>query len=350
MKALRIRGASALLAATILLSAEPAAAQPTVPLVSFFSPSRGDFFTTSHPLWTCKIHGCGGESGDYRIVGMQGHVFNPSLPQPAGAIPLWEWFSDVRGDNFLTANPAWDPASGTFRSEGGANYHFVRLAGYINPVGPSFDLRLTNFWSSAVADNAALTTAREIHHGAGEPILVRVPPGYGSYRVEGFLLPPPSEALARCIRRDRVSFRDRGAWQARGNYIDRWAKPAGFLNGDAIQITAPADVYRIDYWGHQMPVRGYHWGLATGSPFPAPGVPRHALLGRVTTGRVYVVGQGWFEANHWFQALGSTFADPGPCMLYDAAAVTPGDLQLGFNDDNLSDNGGWANVTVQQWF
>ena len=36
-------------------------------------------------------------------------------------------------------------------------------------------------------------------------------------------------------------------------------------------------------------------------------------------------------------------------MLYNAVGVAPGDLQVGFNDNNVGDNGGWANVRVRQW-
>jgi hypothetical protein len=112
---------------------------------------------------------------------------------------------------------------------------------------------------------------------------------------------------------------------------------------------APADWYRYDYWGNTYPVRGYSWSLAP-AEYPAPGEAALALLVRVTTGRMFVAGRGWYEANTWVRGLGEHVDEAGPCILYDATGVAAGDLQVGFNDPNISDNGGWANMTVRQWW
>jgi hypothetical protein len=343
--------ALAIAACIDLLAATPARAQATVPLVTFYSPRAGDFFTTSQPAWTCALHRCPNEMGDYRVHGMQGHVFNPDRPRPAGTLALWHWFSEEREDNFLTTDPAWNPADGTTRVSG-ATYTFVRLAGYINPSGTNPYLKLNSFWNPATGDNAALATSRLVASGSGGPIPVRVPAGYGHYRVEGSLLPPPgSGPLTACKTGARRIGGDVTPWHARGNYIDPWLAPSDFVHGDAIRITAPADRYRIDGWGHERLVRGEGpWSLATEPAFPAAGISRFALLGLVTSGRVFVDGQGWYEANQWFRALGENFDWPGNCILYDAAGLTPGDLKLGFNDGVLSDNGGWANITIDQWW
>lgn len=344
---------AALLAAGIsLFAVEPAQAQATVPLVSFYSPSFGDYFTTSDPAWTCRIsNSCptGWINPNYDVHAMQGHVFNPALPQPPGTLPLWHWYSEVRIDNFVTTNPLWNPADDTFRSEGGANYYYVGLVGYINPVGRTPLLNLNSFWNGAVGDNAALATAKLVSSG-GSSIPVRVPSGYGLFRVEGSLLPPPSATLDRCRRGELEVGRDAVPWPAHGNLISRWPSPSDFLHGDVIRITAPNDMYRIDFWGTQKPVRGETTGGFATVPFPAPGTPRYGMLGRVTTGRIFVADQGWFEANQWFRALGQSPSVQGQCSLYDAAGVTAGDLELSFNDSNVSDNGGWANVTVRQWW
>jgi hypothetical protein len=335
-----------------LVAVDSAHAQSTVPLVSFYSPTFSDYFTTSDPAWTCRINNSctsGWVNPYYDVHAMQGHVYNPELPQPPGTLPLWHWYSGVRVDNFVTTNPLWDPADGTFRSEGGANYEYVRLVGYIEPAGRYPHLNLTTFWNGALGDNATLATAKLVYGGGGSYIPVRVPSGYGRVRIEGSLLPPTYYRLDTC-REGYGSYPEPPTWQARGNYIDRWPQPWDFQHNDVIRITAPNDLYRIDHWGTQKPVRGDFGvsGLAR-VPFPAPGLPRYALLARVTTGRIYVADQGWFESNQWFRALGESSTAEGQCSMYDAYNTVPGELEVGFNDSNLSDNAGWANVTVRQW-
>ena len=334
-------------------AAQPAhAAGPErVPLVSFHSPSRGDFITTSGTSWTCHyFNRCPGRlTLDYRVVGLQGHVYNPNNPQPAGTKALYHWSSANRGDNFLTTDPGWAGSIGDRRWHGGADYVLFRVEGYVKSTtatSGSSGHGLYSYWNSAVADNAALATWRTTNR----PYRPSPPANYAQYRYEGELLPPPPEessSLRRCPSH-RPDHTDPTSWQARGNYIDTWPEPRGFVDGDTIQLTAPRNVYRIHHWGYEHDVRGNPGALAPDG-WPAPGVAQYALLGRVTSGRTYVQNRGWFEANTWFQALGRDSAKPGPCMLYNATGVAPGDLQVGFNDNNLGDNGGWANVRVQQW-
>lgn len=326
-------------------AANPARAQATVPLVAFYSPSAGDFFTTSQPAWTCRLHGCSGEFGDYQLYGMQGHVYNPDLPQPAGTLPLWHWFSEAREDNLLTTHPDWNPADGHTRESGEA-YQFVRLAGYIKPVG-SAGLPLTNFWKAENGDNAALTTARFISR-FGERVPHRVPPGYGESVVEGVLPLPSSMQLGDCHWSAPPTGGDDAPWLTPANAISRWTAPDGLLHGDVIRITGPEGTYRI-HPATSKPVRGDRT-LANGGNFLAPGIQHYALLARVTTGRVFVRGQGWFEANQWFRALGESGSEPGGCVLYDALGAAPGALELAFNDDSLYDNSGGATIRIRQWW
>lgn len=75
------------------------------------------------------------------------------------------WWSASRADNFLTTNPAWNPAFGHFRWEGGANYFFVRVDGFVNPTPAGGGLDLFSYWNWGFADNAALTPAKLVHTG-----------------------------------------------------------------------------------------------------------------------------------------------------------------------------------------
>jgi hypothetical protein len=329
---------SAMLGGLVLFGARSALAAK-VPLVSYFNPVNGDHFTTSHPLWVCDYQNtCSFNTGDYAAVGMQGHVWSPADPQPAGTVPLFNWFNESRQDNFLTTDPAWAGNVGDLKSSGVDQYRLIRIEGFIPTTGPS-SLALKSYWNPTVADNAAIATWRYAPRA-----------GWTQYRTEGFLLPPDSADLARCTSNATPNFTDPSAWQARGNYVDTWLQPSGFINGDAIRLTAPADWYRIDYWGNTRPVRGYSWNHS-GTDYPLPGEPQYALMARVTRGRAFVNGRGWYEANQWFKALGDQEDWSGMCVLFDGTGETPGAarLQTMFNDPNIGDNGGWANVRVQQW-
>jgi hypothetical protein len=317
-----------------------AAGPAQVPLVTFYSHIRGDYFTTSQFGWTCQYFRTCVEPPelDYVAIGLQGHVYNPDNPPPAGTVPLYHWWSANRGDNFLTTNPAWAGNVGDRRWEDGADYVLFRIEGHVRSTSDPQLFPLHSYWNPAVADNAAVASWRS-----------GVPAGYGYYRTEGYLLPPESESLARCQANVTPYHTDNPSWQARGAYIDTWPAPADFFHGDAIRLTAPADWYQVDFWGTMKPVRG-DFGSSGPAGFPAPGESMYALLGRVTSGRIFVSGRGWYEANRWFKALGDAHDWAGPCMFYDSTGVPPGEFQVGFNDSNISDNGGWANVTVQQWW
>jgi hypothetical protein len=81
---------------------------------------------------------------------------------------------------------------------------------------------------------------------------------------------------------------------------------------------------------------------------PAPGEPKYSLLGRVTKGAMYVANRGWYEASAWFPAVGTSDTRlPSPC-LFCSGPFGPA-LQVAINDDNLGDNGGFADVTIHHW-
>ncbi|WP_437586274.1 hypothetical protein [Sorangium sp. So ce1000] len=324
-------GASALLGALVTSSATPArAAEPElVPLVTFYSAARGDYFTTTQPEWTCKaLGGCPQDPG-YVVIGIQGHVYNPALPQPAGTRPLYHWWSPSRADNFLTSDPAWAGSVGdvTLDHDG---YRLFRIEGYISTSAVVGSVPLQSFWNPSKADNAAVNGLR-----------VRMPSGWSYYRTEGYLLGPKSAAGSKCEARLNANHVDT-PWTALGNYVNTWSAPEDFMGGDALQISASGQT-RIDFWGAHKSVSGD--AEIAGADFPLPGVNKFMLIGKVTSGRVWVPGLGWHEAQQLFPVGAGT-----KCLEYNTQGTSAGDLQLQINDGNLGDNAGGPTVTVSQWW
>lgn len=326
--------AVAALSGAAVFAPEPSPAQAAgpalVPLVTFYSAARGDYFSTTQPEWTCKALGsCAADPG-YVVIGIQGHVYSPDAPQPAGTRPLYHWWSPSREDNFITTDPNWAGSVGdvTLDHDG---YRLFRIEGYIPTSAVTGSVPLRSFWNSTTRDNAAVNALR-----------VSMPAGWGAYRTEGYLLGPDSKAGDKCESRLAASHTDSPPWTAHGNFINDWAAPNGFVNGDALQIGATGQT-RIDYWGAHKSVSGDN-DTADGS-FPLPGFNKFMLIGRVTAGRMWVPGQGYFEKNRWFPVGAST-----KCLEYNAQGTAPGELQLSINDSNLGDNAGGPNVTVSQWW
>jgi hypothetical protein len=50
-----------------------------IPLVTFYSAARGDYFTTSDPAWTCGAFGTCSVGSGYRFIGIAGYVHRPVL-------------------------------------------------------------------------------------------------------------------------------------------------------------------------------------------------------------------------------------------------------------------------------
>jgi len=96
----------------------------------------------------------------------------------ANVVPLKLYFSDARGDNFLTATQAGE------QSAQAAGYRFVRIEGYVLPNQQPNTVALKTFWSPAREDNFATATA------TGEQDAVQV--GYQFIRTEGYVSSTPT--------------------------------------------------------------------------------------------------------------------------------------------------------------
>ena len=79
----------------------------TVPLHSWWSRSRGDNWATTDPRHTNPLRErISPDYGEYRL---EGFLFSPLLPQPEHTIPVHSWYSPSRGDNFITTDPRYRP-------------------------------------------------------------------------------------------------------------------------------------------------------------------------------------------------------------------------------------------------
>ena len=164
-----------------------AAAAQHVNLYTWYSGERKDHFTTSDPNWTGVV---GARKDSYTLIRIEGKIFSPDLPQPDGAVPLYNFWSGQRGDNFLTSNPEW-----TSQEESGV-YRRSRLMGYLFATPKAGTIPLTSYWSAANADNYATSDPRpalEPSSHAGSRKANVKSDNYRSYRVEGYLIPPTSE-------------------------------------------------------------------------------------------------------------------------------------------------------------
>jgi len=108
--------------ATSTFTQVPPTPMPNMVLYSWWSESRGDNWITSNPRWT----GSEAPGPDYYVVRVEGYIFSPDAPQPSGTIPLYSWWSESRGDNWATTNPRW-----TGSEPPGPDYYFVRVEGYV---------------------------------------------------------------------------------------------------------------------------------------------------------------------------------------------------------------------------
>ena len=156
---------------------------PNLALYGWWSPSRNDNFATTTPGWA----GSSGDvkSPDYRFVRLEGYVHSPDLPQPDGTVPLYSWWSPSRNDNFATTTPGWAGSSGDVKSP---DYRFVRHEGYIYSPElsqPAGTIPLYSWWSPLRKDNVATTAGA----WAGGPGDVRSP-DYVFVRLEGYVRQP----------------------------------------------------------------------------------------------------------------------------------------------------------------
>ncbi|NOX84028.1 MAG: hypothetical protein GXP06_13800 [Alphaproteobacteria bacterium] len=170
-----------------ILVAEHASAQPTtpelIPLYHWYSPSRGDNFTTADPAWAGQPGDT--QSPDYRFVGVLGYILAPTRGSaPPDTVPLYSWYNPQRGDNFLSSNPTWRPRNASDNSRD-PNYRLGRLEGYIYNRPLAGTLPLQSHWSPSREDNfaAAHTTwVGEVGKTSN--------PDYRLYRNEGYIVSP----------------------------------------------------------------------------------------------------------------------------------------------------------------
>ena len=101
----------------------------TVPVYSWYSESRDDYFFTSHPTWRGSPDDT--RSPDYRFIRHEGYIFDPDQPPPAGTIPLYAWYDPGRGDNHATSDRRWAGIRGI--ADKAPNYRYVRREGYVVP-------------------------------------------------------------------------------------------------------------------------------------------------------------------------------------------------------------------------
>jgi hypothetical protein len=189
----------AVLNGCLLLAPLAAIAQPIhAELHTWEDRDRGDMLATTEPAW----QGRPGQwrSPNYRFVRNEGLVFHPARPRPPNTVPLSRWYSPLRGDNFTTSDPAWQGAAGDVRPSGcvpereAGCYRFVRLEGFVfDPLRapPAGTVGLFGWYQSGLQDNYATTDRRwAATRGAADR------KGFRFVRREGYLVPPAAGADA----------------------------------------------------------------------------------------------------------------------------------------------------------
>jgi len=101
----------------------------TVLLGSWWNARRGDNALTSNPEFRKRGPG-GAQNRDYRRFRDEGYVraHNPCAPAPADAARLYTWYSESRGDYFTTSQHQWAGKPGDVRQ----GYRFVRVEGLVD--------------------------------------------------------------------------------------------------------------------------------------------------------------------------------------------------------------------------
>jgi hypothetical protein len=153
----------------------------TIGLYNWWSEARGDHFSTSQFDWAESRASARREPG-YVALGLQGRVFNPALPQPEGTVPLYSWWSPSREDNFTTSDPRWAGGPGTAKAP---DYGFHRVEGYIyDPTRPQppGTIPLYSWWNHTRGDNFTTSDPR----WAGTRWTKKA--GYGFNRLEGYII------------------------------------------------------------------------------------------------------------------------------------------------------------------
>lgn len=185
-----------------------------IPLYHWWSGRRTDNYLTSDPRWSAFPRGLvfSGHNivnqhkrGGYRMSRLEGMVFSPKRPQPAGTVPLYSWWNPERTDNFTTTDPRWsmDPShirwvgehlhNGSRRS----GYTMYRLEGYIydpHRPQPPGTRALYSWWNPRRKDNFTTTDPRwsmdpsQVRWSGEHLSNGRNQDGYTLYRLEGYVL------------------------------------------------------------------------------------------------------------------------------------------------------------------
>jgi hypothetical protein len=167
------------------------APQGMIPLYSWWSQHRGDNFCTSQAAWA----GCHGSIRilDYRFVRFEGFAFDPEQPRPEHTIPLYSWYNDFRGDNFITSDPRW---GGDIDPNKDGYFRFRREGFVYDPRRPQppGTVPLYSWWNPTLADNFATSNPRwsipisEIEWHGEHIVHGPVQAGYTLYSLEGFVI------------------------------------------------------------------------------------------------------------------------------------------------------------------
>lgn len=138
-----------------------------VPLALYWSPARGDNFTTATGIGKQSAVDAG-----YDLAWVEGYVHGA---QQLGTIPLELYWNGVREDNFTVATQSGRDLA---KAHG---YTFVRIEGYLYPTQQVGTVPLQLYWSEARLDHLVTATAKGRQRAETA--------GYRYVRVEGYLYP-----------------------------------------------------------------------------------------------------------------------------------------------------------------
>ncbi len=163
-----------------------------IPLNSWYADGRGDNFATTDPQYTpgkAIVYVISGGFASYYWYRLEGTVFSPEDPQPAGTIPLNSWFSHNFGDNYCTSNPSYTAGPGAYLSMFPFDYKWVRLEGYVfDPVKPQPAGTVPlNTWFSLTRGDFFSTTDPQYTPGKD---IVYSTATYNWIRLEGYIFAP----------------------------------------------------------------------------------------------------------------------------------------------------------------
>jgi len=135
-----------------------------IPLFSWYSPSRGDFRATTDRQWAGFA--TDRRAPDYAFTRQDGFVFSPETEPRSDLAPLYTWYSPARGDHFTTTDPAWAASFGPGPNAHG--YYHLRLEGYVYSVASGVRpgrVALYSAWNPAHADNFLTTDTTRLPAG-----------------------------------------------------------------------------------------------------------------------------------------------------------------------------------------